>query len=195
MKLIFVLLIMVLGLFSTGSFAAKAIFAGGCFWCMESDFEKLSGVSEVVSGFTGGTIKNPTYSGNHQGHYEAIEVSYDPKQVSYQDLLSHYWVNVDPFDGKGQFCDKGSSYLSAVFVANDEERKLAELSLNKVADEFSPLEVVTPILDVSEFYPIAGEESYHQNYYKTHSTRYKFYRWSCGRDKRLKEIWGDRVTH
>lgn len=184
-----------LSLFMPNALADKAVFAGGCFWCMESDFEKLPGVSDVISGFTGGELKNPTYNGNHDGHYEAIEVTYDPEKISYQDLLDHYWVNVDPFDDSGQFCDKGFSYLSALFVANEKERELAEKSRLKVVQEFPGQKVVTPILDSSVFYPIAGEESYHQDYYKTHPVRYKYYRWSCGRDKRLKQIWGDRVTH
>lgn len=177
------------------AFADKAVFAGGCFWCMESDFEKLNGVTDVISGFTGGTLKNPTYNGNHQGHYEAVEVTYDPKIVSYQDLLDHFWVNIDPFDDRGQFCDKGHSYLSAIFVANKQERALAELSRKKVVQQFPNQKVVTPILAVSTFYPIKGNESYHQDYYKNNPIRYKYYRWGCGRDKRLKEIWGNKVTH
>lgn len=177
------------------SSADKAIFAGGCFWCMESDFEKLEGVSDVISGFTGGKVKNPTYRGNHKGHYEAVEVTYDPDKVSYKQLLDHYWVNIDPFDARGQFCDKGTEYLSALFVSNDKEKALAEKSRKAVVKQFPNQKVITPILNASTFYPIKGKESYHQNYYKTHSARYKFYRWSCGRDRRLKEIWGDNVTH
>jgi peptide-methionine (S)-S-oxide reductase len=175
--------------------ADKAVFAGGCFWCMESDFEKLPGVTDVISGFTGGTLKNPTYNGNHDGHYEAVEVTYDPDKVSYQQLLDHYWVNIDPFDARGQFCDKGPSYLSAIFVANEAQRTLAEASRKKVIERFPNRKVVTPVLDTSIFYPIKGEESYHQDYYKNNSVRYKFYRWNCGRDQRLKEIWGDDATH
>lgn len=175
--------------------AERAIFAGGCFWCMESDFEKLDGVTEVISGFTGGTAENPTYSGNHKGHYEAVEVTYDPEVVSYADLLKYYWVNIDPFDAKGQFCDKGPSYLSAIFVANETEKKLAEMSRSRVVEQFPGKKVITPILNASTFYPIKGKESYHQDYYKNSSVRYKYYRWSCGRDQRLKEIWGDKVTH
>ncbi|NIQ94804.1 MAG: peptide-methionine (S)-S-oxide reductase MsrA, partial [Desulfuromonadales bacterium] len=102
------------------------VLAGGCFWCMEADFEKLEGVSEVVSGFTGGTAENPTYRGDHTGHYEAVEIIYDPEQVSYRELLDHYWVNIDPFDDGGQFCDRGPSYKTAIFVANEKERKIAE---------------------------------------------------------------------
>ncbi|MGD8569057.1 MAG: peptide-methionine (S)-S-oxide reductase MsrA [Gammaproteobacteria bacterium] len=175
----------------------KAVFAGGCFWCMESDFEKLKdkGVIDVVSGFTGGTLKNPTYNGNHTGHYEAIEVTYDPEKISYQELLDYYWVQVDPFDDQGQFCDKGHSYLSAIFVANGKQRQLAEQSRQKVIAQFPDKKVVTPVLDATAFYPIKGDESYHQDFYKKSPIRYKFYRWNCGRDARLKEIWGDKATH
>ncbi|WP_413691936.1 peptide-methionine (S)-S-oxide reductase MsrA [Psychromonas sp. KJ10-2] len=175
--------------------ADKAVLAGGCFWCMESDFEKLPGVTDVVSGFTGGTVENPTYNGNHRGHYEAVEITYDPEQVSYQEILDHYWVNIDPFDARGQFCDKGHSYLSAIFVANQQERDLAEQSKQVVVNEFADQQVVTPILDASTFYPIKGNESYHQDFYKNNPIRYKAYRWNCGRDQRLKEIWGERATH
>lgn len=175
--------------------ADKAIFAGGCFWCMESDFEKLEGVTHVISGFTGGTLEDPTYGGNHTGHYEAVEVTYDPSKVTYQGLLDHYWVNIDPFDDRGQFCDKGFSYLSAVFVADEAERKMAEASKQKVIDQFPKLKVITPILATTTFYPIKGDESFHQDYYKTNPVRYKLYRWNCGRDQRLKEIWGDKATH
>jgi peptide-methionine (S)-S-oxide reductase len=173
----------------------KAVLAGGCFWCMESDFEKLPGVTDVISGFTGGKTKNPTYNGNHKGHYEAVEITYDPSIVSYQGILDHYWVNIDPFDAKGQFCDKGPSYLSAIFVANDHERKLAEQSKQTVVNEFPNKTVVTPILNTSTFYPIKGNESYHQDYYKNNPIRYNTYRWRCGRDNRLDDIWGDRTTH
>lgn len=181
--------------YASNSAAEKTVLAGGCFWCMESDFEKLEGVSEVVSGFTGGTIKDPTYNGNHEGHYEAVEITYDPNKVSYEKLLEHFWVNVDPFDDRGQFCDKGHSYLSAIFVADEMEKKAAEASRKKVVAQFADQKVVTPILPASTFYPIKGAESGHQNFYKTNPIRYKAYRWGCGRDKRLKEIWGDKATH
>jgi len=175
--------------------AAKTVLAGGCFWCMESDFEKLEGVSDVISGFTGGTLKNPTYNGNHSGHYEAVEITYDPAIVSYEALLNYYWVQIDPFDARGQFCDKGHSYLSAIFVANESERKIAEVSRQKVVEQFPKDKVITPILPAATFYPIKGNESYHQDFYKNNPVRYKVYRWNCGRDKRLKEIWGDKTTH
>jgi peptide-methionine (S)-S-oxide reductase len=188
-------LIAVLALYASTATADKAIFAGGCFWCMESDFEKLEGVSEVISGFTGGTLENPTYGGNHTGHYEAVEITYDPKKVTYQGLLENFWVNIDPFDDTGQFCDKGFSYLSAIFVADEKERELAELSKQNVITQFPNQKIVTPILPTTTFYPIKGNESYHQDYYKNNAVRYKLYRWNCGRDQRLKEIWGEKATH
>ena len=172
------------------AFADKAVLAGGCFWCMEKDFESLLGVTEVISGFTGGTAQNPTYRGDHTGHYEAVEITYDPAVVSYQGILDHFWFNIDPFDARGQFCDKGPSYLSAIFVANDEERALADKSKQRVIDRFTDQKVVMPILEATTFYPIRGAESGHQDFYKKSPLRYKTYRWRCGRDKRLEEIWG-----
>jgi peptide-methionine (S)-S-oxide reductase len=193
-KLIFILLTSLL--FPAAHVAAdKTILAGGCFWCMEADYEKLEGVTDVISGFTGGTSKNPTYNGSHEGHYEAVEITYDPDKVSYKELLDYYWVNIDPFDEKGQFCDKGPSYLTAIFVANETEKKIAEQSKKKVVEQFPNEKVITPILNASIFYPIKGNESYHQDYYKKSPIRYKAYRWNCGRDKRLKDIWGDQATH
>ncbi len=115
-KWVFILLTIFLS-YASNAGADKTIWAGGCFWCMEADFEKLEGVTDVVSGFTGGTLKNPTYNGNHEGHVEAVEITYNPDKVSYKELIYHYWVNIDPFDATGQFCDKGPSYLSAIFVA------------------------------------------------------------------------------
>jgi len=193
-KLIFILLAGFLANIPN-AFADKAIFAGGCFWCMESDFEKLNGVTDVISGFTGGTAINPTYRGDHTGHYEAVEVTYDATKVSYKQLLDHYWVNIDPFDEHGQFCDKGPSYLSAIFVANKKEKALAEKSRQDVVKQFPNKKIITPILKAATFYPIKGNESYHQNYYKTNLVRYKYYRWRCGRDQRLKDIWGDKAIH
>jgi len=157
---------------------------------MEKDFEFLEGVSDVISGFTGGSVKNPTYRGDHTGHYEAVEITYDPNVVTYQGILDHFWVNIDPFDAKGQFCDKGPSYLSAIFVSNAQERALAEKSKQRVIDKFPNQNVVTPVLKTSTFYPIRGAESHHQDFYKKSPIRYKAYRWGCGRDKRLREIWG-----
>ena len=182
-------------LYASIAAADKTILAGGCFWCMESDFEKLEGVSEVISGFSGGTLKDPTYNGNHEGHFEAVEITYDPDKISYNELLDYYWINIDPFDDRGQFCDKGSSYLSAIFVRNEKEKKIAEQSKKEVEKQFPNQKVVTPILEASTFYPIKGSESYHQDYYTKSPVRYKIYRWNCGRDKRLMEIWGDKAIH
>lgn len=200
-KVVFLVVVLMTALSAMASNAIakteKAVFAGGCFWCMESDFEKLKdkGVVDVVSGFTGGTLKDPTYNGDHTGHYEAIEVTYDSEKISYQQLLDYYWLQIDPFDDKGQFCDKGHSYLSAIFVANEKQRQLAEQSRQKVVAQFPDKTVVTPVLDATVFYPIKGDESYHQDFYKKSPIRYRFYRWNCGRDARLKEIWGDKATH
>ena len=183
------LLILMLGA-SQAAWAEKAYFAGGCFWCMESDFEGLPGVEDVVSGFTGGTAKSPTYNGDHTGHYEAVEITYDPSIVSYQDLLDHYWVNIDPFDATGQFCDKGPSYRAAIFVSTHEESRLAEQSKTDVEATFPDQRVVTKILDANTFYPIKGDESYHQDYYKKSPLRYRFYRFNCGPRCALEEDLG-----
>ncbi|MDE0930253.1 MAG: peptide-methionine (S)-S-oxide reductase MsrA [Halioglobus sp.] len=167
--------------------SATAIFAGGCFWCMESDYDAQTGVTGVVSGFTGGTLKNPTYSGNHKGHFEAVEVTYDPAVVSYATLLEVFWRNIDPFDNQGQFCDKGPSYRSAIFPGSQLERELAERSKIDVAMRFDGEAVYTEILNRSTFWPV---EEYHQDYYLKNPVRYKYYRWNCGRDQRLEQIWG-----
>jgi peptide-methionine (S)-S-oxide reductase len=194
-KLISTILFTVLSYTVQPASADKTILAGGCFWCMEADFEALEGVSDVVSGFTGGSAPNPSYRGDHTGHYEAVEITYDPTVVDYQGILDHYWVNIDPFDDQGQFCDKGYSYLSAIFVDSEEQRAIAEQSRQDVIEMFPGQTVITPVLDKATFYPIKGNESYHQDYYRNNPVRYKYYRWGCGRDKRLKQIWGDRATH
>lgn len=191
MKTLRLLTLLPLFLLASPLHAATAVFAGGCFWCVEADFEKLKGVSEAISGFTGGTLKNPTYNGNHDGHFEAVEVHYDPQVVSYKELLDYYWHHIDPFDDRGQFCDKGFTYRSAIFPATDAELALAEASKKAVQEQFPTQKVATEIHRASTFYPIQGEESYHQNFYKTHAVRYKFYRWNCGRDQRVEAIWGD----
>lgn len=170
---------------------ATAIFAGGCFWCVEKDFEDLPGVIEVVSGYTGGQLDNPDYktvSYTETGHYEATEVLYDPDVVSYRDLVDFYWTTVDPTDPTGQFCDKGSSYRTAVFVT-PEQRDAAEASLAEVRNS-KPFdaEIVTPILDAVTFY---DAEDYHQDYYKKNPIRYRAYRLACRRDATVKSLWGD----
>ncbi len=166
---------------------ATTVFAGGCFWCMEQAFQEKAGVEDVVSGFSGGTIDNPTYSGRHDGHYEVIQISYDPAVVTYQELLDHYWVNIDPFDSRGQFCDKGHSYKAAIFVADEDERRLAEASRDAVAERFPSQQVVTEILPAAKFWPV---EEGHQDYYLKNPVRYKYYKWNCGRQQRLDAIWG-----
>jgi peptide-methionine (S)-S-oxide reductase len=173
--------------------AATAVFAGGCFWCMEEAFDEVPGVSATISGYTGGSKENPTYqevSSGSTGHYEVVQVEYDPAQVTYGELLETFWRNVDPLDERGQFCDKGSQYLSAIFVANDQERQLAEATKAKVAEQLD-MPIATQVLAAQTFYPA---EDYHQDFYKTNAARYKFYKFGCGRAQRLEEIWGEPAT-
>ena len=170
---------------------ATATFAGGCFWCVESDFDTVPGVVETISGYTGGTVDNPTYkqvSEGGTGHREAVQIRYDPKQVSYERLLHIFWRSVDPTDGGGQFCDRGESYQTAIFAGNEEERHLAEAS--KEALERSMVldaPVVTPIEVGGEFYPA---EDYHQDYYEKNPFRYRYYRFACRRDSKVQQVWG-----
>ncbi|MDB9752138.1 peptide-methionine (S)-S-oxide reductase MsrA [Gammaproteobacteria bacterium] len=164
-----------------------AIFAGGCFWCMESPFDKLDGVISSTSGYTGGHTENPTYetsSTGTTGHYEAVQIEYDATTVSYEELLDVYWKNIDPFDAYGQFCDKGPHYRAAIFIMNSEEKRLAFKSRATLQDKLKN-RVVTEILSAKQFYPA---EDYHQNYYKKNPIRYKYYRYGCNRDKRLNQI-------
>jgi peptide-methionine (S)-S-oxide reductase len=170
---------------------AKATFAGGCFWCMEPPFDKLDGVISTTSGYTGGYKENPTYeqvSSGTTGHAEAIQVIYDPDKITYDQLLEVFWRNVDPTDGGGQFCDRGSQYRTAIFYHDDEQKRLAERSRQAVIESTGFKAIATEITAASAFYPA---EEYHQDYYKKNPVRYKFYRYSCGRDKRLKELWGE----
>lgn len=169
--------------------AKTAIFAGGCFWCMEEAFDKVDGVIETTSGYTGGVQPNPTYeqvSAGGTGHAESVRVKYDPARVTYAQLLDAYWHNVDPFDGGGQFCDRGASYRSAIFVMSDEEERQARESKDKVAGQFGR-PVATEIVRATPFYPA---EDYHQDYHSKNPLRYSFYKWNCGRAQRLEEIWG-----
>jgi len=171
----------------------KAIFAGGCFWCMEPPFEKLPGVVSVVSGYTGGTVENPSYeqvtSGN-TGHLEAVEISYDPEQISYPELLEVFWRNIDPTDEGGQFIDRGSQYRSAIFYLDEEQRRAAEQSREELAQSGRfKRPIVTEILPASNFYPA---ENYHQDYYKENPLRYRFYRNGSGRDLFLEKMWKNR---
>jgi peptide-methionine (S)-S-oxide reductase len=162
-----------------------AIFAGGCFWCMEAAFDEVPGVTETVSGYAGGTKPNPNY-GDHEGYQEAVRVSYDPAKVSYQALLDQYWHNIDPFDAEGQFCDKGNAYRSVIFTGDDEEAKLAETEKKAIATRFKE-DVATEIKPATSF---TAAEGYHQNYHNTNAVSYKFYKWNCGRAQRLEKIWG-----
>jgi methionine-S-sulfoxide reductase len=171
----------------------KATFAGGCFWCMEPPFEKLDGVKEVISGYTGGNVANPTYkqvSDGKTGHLESVQITYDPKKISYSELLDIFWKQINPTDAGGQFVDRGEQYRSAIFYHNEDQKKLAELSKNTLENlNIFDSPIVTEILPASEFYPA---EEYHQDYYKKRPFRYKFYRRGSGRDKFLQKIWGDK---
>lgn len=169
---------------------AKALFAGGCFWCMEPPFDKLDGVISTTSGYAGGRTANPTYeqvSSGRTGHLEVLQIEYDPVKVSYEELLDVFWRNIDPLDGGGQFCDKGEQYTSAIFALDDAQASAAQASKEAVVLDG---EIQTRILPAATFYPA---EEYHQDYYKKNPVRYKYYRWGCGRDQRLKKLWGEPV--
>lgn len=171
---------------------AVATFAGGCFWCVESDFDAIPGVEKTVSGYTGGELDDPTYkqvTAGGTGHREAVEITYDPEVVSYEELLTAFWRSVDPTDDGGQFCDRGESYETAIFVHDGAQREAAEAS-KRTAEEQLGRSVVTPIEDAAEFF---AAEDYHQDYYEKNPIRYRYYRWSCGRDQRVEQVWGDRA--
>lgn len=173
-----------------------ATFASGCFWCTEFDFHKVEGVKETISGYLGGKTENPTYkqvSSARTGHTEAVQLKYDPKVVSFDKLLDYYWRHVDLLDGGGQFCDRGNQYRPAIFTHSPEQKRLAEESkaaLEKSARFDNPIAV--EIVEAGVFTPA---KDYHQNYYQTNSLRYRYYRYACGRDARLKQLWGDEATH
>jgi peptide-methionine (S)-S-oxide reductase len=200
MQLVSILLLMSLSMLSwaeTQKFqTASAMFAGGCFWCMERPFDKLDGVISTNSGYSGGHIDNPTYeqvSAGKSGHIEVLQVIYDPAKVSYQQLLQTFWVNIDPLDGGGQFCDRGSHYAAAIFYSTEAQREAAQDSLLVLAESGrfeTPIQ--TQLLAAAKFYPA---ENYHQNYYQRNPVRYKYYRWNCGRDQRLSEVWGEHAAH
>jgi peptide-methionine (S)-S-oxide reductase len=169
---------------------AVATVAGGCFWCVEADFDKVPGVISTTSGYTGGKVANPTYgqvSSGGTGHAEAVEIVYDPSKVSYQKLLDYFWHHHDPLAKDRQFCDRGDQYRPAIFYHDDEQRKLAEESKKLVQAKFAPRLVQTEIVKAGPFY---NAEGYHQDYYKKNPARYQYYRLSCGRDNRLRELWG-----
>ena len=194
LKQIFLSVLITIGLCCLGpatalASPAQATFAGGCFWCMEHPFDELPGVTDTTSGYMGGTVEFPSYrqvSSGSTGHAEVVKVDYDTDLVSYETLLDTFWRNVDPLDGQGQFCDKGSQYRSIVFYHDDSQRQLAEDSKQAIDGLFEQ-PIATEILSAEAFYPA---EDYHQNYYQTHPARYRLYRYGCGRDQRLAELWG-----
>jgi peptide-methionine (S)-S-oxide reductase len=166
-----------------------AAFAGGCFWCMVHPFDQLAGVSAVVAGYTGGNVQQPTYeqvSAGGTGHRESVQVTYDPTKISYQKLLDVFWRNVDPLNAGGQFCDRGMQYTTAIFTADDEQKRLAEQSLASIQERFAG-KAVTQIIPAGPFW---RAEDYHQDYYRKNPLHYRFYRYTCGRDARLDEVWG-----
>jgi peptide-methionine (S)-S-oxide reductase len=169
----------------------NAVFAGGCFWCMEHPFDEIDGVISVTAGYTGGGKSNPTYeevSSGTTGHAESVQVVYDPAKVSYQKLVDVFWHNIDPLTANAQFCDHGTQYRSAIFYQDDEQKRVAEASkeaLTKSGRFDKP--IVTQIVAATTFWPAEG---YHQHYYRTHPVQYKFYRYNCGRDQRLEQLWG-----
>jgi len=168
---------------------AKATFAAGCFWCVEADFDKLPGVISTTSGYIGGQVKNPSYeqvSRGGTGHTEAVEIVYEPSKVTYEQLLDHFWKNVDPLTAHRQFCDVGDQYRPAIFVHDKAQREAAEASKARVQQRFKE-PVVVQVVDAMPFYRAEG---YHQDYYKKNPVQYRYYRWSCGRDARLKDLWG-----
>lgn len=169
---------------------ASAVFAGGCFWCVEADFEKLAGVIAAESGYTGGNQANPSYqqvSAGATGHTEAVKVTYDPSKVSYNTLVDYFWHHIDPTVKNQQFCDKGTQYRSAIFWGNEAEQSVAVASRDKWLKDGKFPAIHTEIAPATEFYPA---EEYHQDYYKKNPVRYRYYRFGCGRDARVEEVWG-----
>ena len=170
----------------------EAVLAGGCFWCLEHDLEKLPGVLDAESGYSGGSLRNPTYrqvSAGGTGHQEVVRVRFDPAKISYPTLLRAYWRNVDPLDGGGQFCDRGSSYRPVIFTSGAEQQQQAKASLQAAAKELGqPASSIRVLIKPLErFWPAEG---YHQNYAELNSVKYRYYRWACGRDRRLDQVWG-----
>ena len=166
-----------------------AYFAGGCFWCMEESFEKASGVREVISGYSGGNLPNPTYKEvtyKNTGHFETVKIIYDQSKISFERLLNLYWANIDPFDAAGQFCDKGLSYRTVVFYQNNLQKQLTEKSIKKIEKKFNGNKVVTFVRKFEKFYPA---ENYHQDYYQESFINYLMYKKACGREEQLKRIW------
>jgi peptide-methionine (S)-S-oxide reductase len=173
---------------------SRATFAGGCFWCMEPPYDRLDGVVETISGFSGGHVSNPTYEQvvrGGTGHLEVVQVVYDPSVIDYATLLHVFWRNIDPYQADGQFCDRGDVYRSAIFVHDDEQARQAQQSLAELVDDGPQSDAIdTRILEFQAFYPA---EEYHQAYYQKNPTRYRYYRWRCGRDQRLEQLWGEQA--
>ncbi len=186
----FLLAAMCVAFYSPVTFAAEktAIFAGGCFWCIEKDFEHVSGVADVVSGYTGGSLKNPTYR-NHGGHREAVKITYDDSKVTYDQLLSIFFRTVDPTDDGGQFCDRGYAYSTAVYALDGEQLSLAQASKKQAAEELK--QPIATEIAMASFW--TDSEGYHQDYYKKNPVRYKYYRYRCGRNQRVEQLWGDQA--
>ena len=173
---------------------ATAVFAGGCFWCMQADMDKVKGVIHTAAGYAGGTAKNPTYeqvSAGGTGYYESVKVEYNPTVITYAELLNDFWHNIDPTDMQGQFCDKGAQYQAVIFYEDPTQKNAANQSKQQLIASNRFSQVVTQILPSTTFYPA---EEYHQEYYKKNPLRYKFYRYNCGRDKRLEQLWGKSTT-
>ena len=171
--------------------ADTAIFAGGCFWCVESDFDKVPGVTETISGYIGGREHNPSYkqvAAGKTGHTEAVKITFDPQQVSYKELLKIFWLSIDPTTKNSQFCDHGKQYRTGIFYTSAEQKQLAEASRNKLTTTKPFKEpIVTEITQATQFY---RAEEYHQDFYTKNPIRYKLYRYNCGRDQRLEQLWG-----
>lgn len=192
------LALLVTTVFSTHAWAndeqqlSRATFAGGCFWCMEPPYDRLDGVIETISGFSGGHVSDPSYEQvvrGGTGHLEVVQVVYDPEVVDYQTLLHVFWRNIDPYQSNGQFCDRGEIYRSAIFVHDQDQARLAQASLEQLREQGPESGTIdTRILPFEAFYPA---EDYHQGYYQKNPVRYRYYRWSCGRDQRLKQLWGE----
>ena len=193
MKKLFLYVIFVLFFFNINFVNAEnikhAYFAGGCFWCMEESFEKASGVREVISGYSGGNLPNPTYKEvtyENTGHFETVKIIYDQSKINFEHLLNLYWSNIDPFDAAGQFCDKGPSYRTVVFYQNNLQKQLIEKSINKIEKKFDEKKVVTFVRKFEKFYLA---ENYHQDYYQKNFINYLMYKKACGREEQLKRIW------
>ena len=187
-KLLIIFYLFFLNSISYSAENRTAYFAGGCFWCMEAAFDKIEGVVSVVSGYSGGNVENPTYEQvlkGKTGHIETVKITYNPEKITYLDLLKNFWINIDPYDGQGQFCDQGRSYISAIFFQNDQERKLIDQSVEQMKS-LNIKKIKTNYLQYKNFYPA---EDYHQKYYLKNPTHYYSYYLGCGRLSRLKELW------